>query len=71
MVTVRAEDLRKAIENLINAKLNDLVRPGGFERLAAHRLSGVASPDVRDAERRLEEALAEVVAGKRKAPPGN
>jgi hypothetical protein len=54
--------LRKAIENLIDAKLHDaLSRPGGLDRLLAHRRTGVASYDIRLAERRLEETLAEVV----------
>ena len=53
-MSVSAEDLRKAIENLIDAKLHDaLYRPGGLDRLRAHRLTGVASPDIRNAERRL------------------
>ena len=53
-----AEELRKAIHNLIDAKLHDaLYRPGGLDRLRAHRLTGVASPDIRAAERRLEEVL--------------
>ena len=57
-MSLNAEELRKAIENLIDAKLQDaLYRPGGLDRLRAHRLTGVASPDIRNAERRLEEAL--------------
>lgn len=60
-MSVSAEDLRKAIENLIDAKLHDaLYRPGGLDRLRAHRLTGVASPDIRNAERRLEEVLEDV-----------
>lgn len=62
-MSVSAEDLRKAIENLVDAKLHDaLYRPGGLDRLRAHRLTGVASPDIRNAERRLEEVLEEVAA---------
>ncbi len=62
MDTSRAENLRKAIENLIDAKLQDvLIRPGGLERLLAHRRSGVASPDIRNAERRLENTLSELL----------
>ena len=62
-MSVSAEDLRKAIENLIDAKLHDaLYRPGGLDRLRAHRLTGVASPDIRNAERRLEEVLDDVTA---------
>ena len=57
-----AENLRKAIESLINAKLHDaLAKPGGLERLVAHRVTGVASWDVRNAERRLDEALTEAL----------
>ena len=33
MASEQAESLRKAIENLINVKLRDLVRPGGVDRL--------------------------------------
>ncbi len=56
------ESLRKAIENLIDAKLHDaLSRPGGLDRLVAHRTTGVASYDIRNAERRLEQTLAEIL----------
>jgi len=67
-MSVSAEDLRKAIENLIDAKLHDaLYRPGGLDRLRAHRLTGVASPDIRNAERRLEEVLDEVTSSPSRA----
>jgi len=57
-----AETLRKAIENLVDAKMVDaLARPDGLSRLLAHRRTGVASPDIRNAERRLEEMLDEVL----------
>jgi hypothetical protein len=57
-MSLTADELRKAIENLIDAKLHDaLYRPGGLDRLRAHRMTGVASPDIRAAERRLEDAL--------------
>ena len=57
-----AENLRKAIENLINVKLHDaLAKPGGLDRLIAHRSMGVASFAVRQAERQLDEALADVL----------
>jgi hypothetical protein len=60
----QAESLRKAIDNLINAKLHDaLARPGGLGRLVAQRTTGVASWDIRNAQRQLEQALAEVLAG--------
>lgn len=52
-----AQSLRKAIENLIDAKLNDALKPGGLDRLRAHRVTGVASIDIRNAERRLDETL--------------
>ena len=62
MVATQAETLRKAIENLIDAKLHDaLSRPGGLERLTAHRLTGVASFDIRNAERKLQQTLAEIL----------
>jgi hypothetical protein len=62
MVATQAETLRKAIENLINAKLHDaLARPGGLGRLIAHRTTGVASPDIRNAERQLDEALSDLL----------
>ena len=60
-MSLNAEELRKAIENLIDAKLHDaLYRPGGLDRLRAHRLTGVASPDIRNAERKLDEVLDEL-----------
>ena len=60
----QAETLRKAIENLIDAKLHDaLARPGGLDRLVAHRRTGVASYDIRNAERKLEQTLAEILSG--------
>jgi hypothetical protein len=62
--TPQAETLRKAIENLIDAKLHDaLARPGGLDRLVAHRRTGVASFDIRNAERKLEQTLAEILSG--------
>ena len=58
-----AEELRRAIENLIDAKLHDLMyRPGGLDRLRAHRMTGVASPDIRNAERKLDDVLEAIVA---------
>jgi len=60
----QAQSLRKAIENLINAKLHDaLSRPGGLDRLVAHRATGVASWEIRNAEKQLDLALAEVLEG--------
>jgi len=62
MVASQAETLRKAIENLIDAKLHDAIaRPGGLERLTAHRMTGVASFDIRNAERKLQQTLAEML----------
>lgn len=60
------QQLRKAIEDLIDAKLLDLVaKPGGLasgvDRLLAHRRSGVASFDIRLAERKLDELLDQLV----------
>jgi hypothetical protein len=60
--TNAAENLRKAIENLINVKLHDaLAKPGGLDRLVAHRSMGVASFAVRQAERQLEDVLVELL----------
>jgi hypothetical protein len=69
MTNVQCETLRKAIDNLVDAKLQDiLIRPGGLDRLLAHRRSGVCSPDIRNAQKQLEatlgEMFAEVGAGK-------
>ena len=59
MLASQSQSLRKAIENLINAKLHDaLARPGGLDRLVAHRASGVASWEIRNAEKQLDQALA-------------
>jgi len=64
MTAQEAENLRKAIEALINVKLHDaLAKPGGLDRLTAHRATGVASYDIRNAERRLDLALAAVITG--------
>lgn len=70
MASEQAESLRKAIEGLINAKLRDLVRPGGVDRLVANRMTGVAAYEIRDAAKKLEkvisaafESTAEVTAG--------
>jgi hypothetical protein len=58
----QAQSLRKAIENLINAKLHDaLAKPGGLDRLIAHRVTGVASWEIRNAEKQLDQALSDVL----------
>jgi hypothetical protein len=61
MASEQAESLRKAIEGLINAKLRDLVRPGGVDRLVANRMTGVAAYEIRDAAKKLEKVLAEAL----------
>jgi hypothetical protein len=62
MIGSQAESLRKAIENLIDAKLLDaMAKPGGLDRLLAHRRTGVASFDIRQAERKLQESIAELL----------
>jgi hypothetical protein len=64
-----AETLRKAIENLVDAKLVDaLARPDGLNRLLAHRRTGVASPDIRNAERQLEQMLGEMLSPRDAVP---
>ena len=58
----QAQSLRKAIENLINAKLHDaLAKPGGLDRLIAHRVTGVASWEIRNAEKQLDQALCDLL----------
>ena len=62
MNTEQSETLRKAIDNLIDAKLQDiLIRPGGLDRLLAHRRSGVCSPDIRNAQKKLESTLGDIL----------
>lgn len=62
MTSPQAEILRRAIENLIDAKVHDaLSRPGGLDRLLAHRRTGVASYDIRMAERRLDQTIGEIL----------
>ena len=65
----RAEQLRHAIENLINAKLDDALAHGnGLHRLIAHRASGVASVPVRRAESQLQAVIASVIPAPQLAP---
>ncbi len=59
MASEQAESLRKAIEGLINAKLRDLVRPGGVNRLVANRMTGVAAYEIRDAAKKLDKVIAD------------
>ncbi|HXE53277.1 MAG TPA: hypothetical protein VN541_09695 [Tepidisphaeraceae bacterium] len=64
MMANQAQSLRKAIENLINAKLHDaLAKPGGLDRLIAHRVTGVASWEIRQAEKNLDNVLADILQG--------
>lgn len=61
MNAAQSETLRKAIDNLIDAKLQDiLIRPGGLDRLLAHRRSNVCSPDIRNAQKKLEATIGEI-----------
>jgi hypothetical protein len=62
MLVNQAESLRKAIETLIDAKLFDaLARPGGLDRLAAYRSTGVVSHSIRSAEQKLEQTVNEIL----------
>ena len=62
MANDHAQSLRKAIENLINVKLHDAIgRPGGLDRLIAHRTTGVASWEIRNAEKQLDNTLANIL----------
>ncbi len=63
MASEQAESLRKAIEGLINAKLRDLARPGGVDRLVANRMTGVAAYEIRDAAKKLEKVIADAFEG--------
>ena len=38
-------------------------KPGGLDRLIAHRRTGVATYDIRNAERKLQETLAGMLTG--------
>ena len=67
MASEQAEALRKAIEGLINAKLRDLVRPGGVDRLIANRMTGVAAYEIRDAAKKLDKAASKGVIHKNQA----
>lgn len=58
MEASQAEQIRKAIEALIDAKLLDaLGKPGGLDRLLAYRATGVAPFGVRMAQRKLTDLL--------------
>jgi hypothetical protein len=58
MEASHAEQVRKAIEALIDAKLLDaLGKPGGLDRLLAYRATGVAPFGVRMAQRKLQDVL--------------
>jgi hypothetical protein len=58
MKRTSVESLRGAIEGLLNAKLCDAIaRPDGVTRLVAHRCSGVASRDIRNAQQILQQSL--------------
>jgi len=58
MEASQAEQIRKAIEALIDAKLLDaLSKPGGLDRLLAYRATGVAPFGVRMAQRKLQDVL--------------
>ncbi|HRK32696.1 MAG TPA: hypothetical protein PLD59_16650 [Tepidisphaeraceae bacterium] len=58
MEASQADQIRKAIESLIDAKLLDaLSKPGGLDRLLAYRATGVAPFGVRMAQRKLTDVL--------------
>ena len=60
----QADQIRKAIESLIDAKLLDaLSKPGGTDRLLAYRATGVAPFGVRMAQRKLSDVLQHVLDG--------
>jgi hypothetical protein len=49
----------RQIEGLINAKLRDLVRRSGVDRLIANRMTGVAAYEIRDAAKKLDKVIAD------------
>jgi hypothetical protein len=58
MVTEQSRELRGAIENLVTAKLLDILsRPDWVSRLNAQRLRAAASEPIRSAEQQLDQAL--------------
>ena len=58
MEAPQADQIRQAIESLIDAKLLDaLSKPGGMDRLMAYRATGVAPFSVRMAQRKLTDML--------------
>jgi hypothetical protein len=58
MEASQADQIRKAIEALVDAKLLDaLSKPGGMDRLLAYRATGVAPFGVRMAQRKLTDVL--------------
>ena len=69
MVAEQAESLRKAIENLINAKLHDVAGQARRPRpTGGPSWTGVASYDIRNAERQLDQALADMLASANAEP---
>ena len=58
MVTEQSRELRGAIENLVTAKLLDILsRPDRVSRLHAQRLLAATSEPIRSAEQQLDQAL--------------
>lgn len=68
----QSETLRRAIENLIDVKLFDaLSKPGGLDRLIAHRTSGVSSYSIRMAGRKLEDILVDLLGDSESSEPSH
>jgi hypothetical protein len=64
MVTQQSRELRGAIENLVTAKLLDILsRPNRVDRLNAQRLDAAASEPIRSAEQQLDQAFSRTFVG--------
>jgi hypothetical protein len=68
MQNQQPDSLGFAIGKLLDAKLCDLMgKPDGRVRFAAHLASGVVSPQIRSAQRQLEDVLSAAIPGNRAA----
>jgi len=72
MVTEQSRELRGAIENLVTAKLLDILsRPDRVSRLNAQRLRAAGSEPIRSAEQQLDQALSSTLVEPRRVRRSN
>ena len=72
MVTEQSRELRGAIENLVTAKLLDILsRSDRLSRLNAQRLKAAASEPIRSAEQQLDQALSSTLVDPRRVGRSN